>query len=112
MYAETKGAADKDPQLATRLAEVSLGVPMPEAGAYLFAHLVTGDVPEELIGPFLHHVARHIAADQVPSIYGFAEVFQVADPSLQLAVVQCARVKRVPVAANRSSAGVFATVSP
>ena len=31
---------------------------------------------------------------------------------LQLAVVQCARLKRVPSAASRSSAGVFTTGSP
>ncbi|MBL9125300.1 MAG: HEAT repeat domain-containing protein, partial [Planctomycetaceae bacterium] len=88
MYAKLADAANQDPKLAARLADVSLGVPTPEAGAYLLAHLVTGDVPRELIGPYLHHVSRHIAADQVPSIYAYAEVFQEADPTMQLSAVR------------------------
>lgn len=88
MYAELAEAAISDRQLAARLADVSLGVPTPEAGAYLLSHLVTGDVARDQIGPMLHHAARHVAAEQVPSIYGYAEVFQEADLPLQLAVVR------------------------
>ena len=88
MYAEVAGAEQTNPQLATRVADVSLGVPTHAAAAFLLTHLVTGDVPEALIGPYLHHVSRHIAPYQVPSIYAYAEVFQEADPSLQLACVR------------------------
>lgn len=87
-FARLAEATRADRVLAARLADVGLGAHTPDAAAYLLSHLVTGNVHDDQLEPLLHHAARYIAAEQVPSLYAYAELFQGAAAAQQLIVVR------------------------
>ncbi len=63
---------------AARIADVSLGVTTHEAAAYLLSHVITAAPPLGEVARLLEHATRYIDADQLPSIYAYAEIHQSA----------------------------------
>ncbi len=77
-----------DGDYADKIAEISEGIPTPRAAEYLLQYLTTTDVDEEGLERLLYHTARYISEDQVPSIYGYAEIHQNADVDIQQTVLE------------------------
>ncbi|MBI4600410.1 MAG: HEAT repeat domain-containing protein [Planctomycetes bacterium] len=66
------------------VAGVALGVPSPEAGAYLLRHARTRNPPAGRLAEILRHVARHVPEAEVGALAGFVLDRFAADMDLQL----------------------------
>jgi len=90
MYAEIDElVADDD--VASRIAELSIGVHSPESAAFVLRYLIDGEVNREQLGNMLHYAARYVSDDQWPSIFAYAEVYDGGDVDDQVTVLRAMR---------------------
>lgn len=73
---------------ADHIADVSEGIPTERSAQFLLQYLTTSGLEGRDLERLLYHAARYIAEDQVPSIYGYAEIHQSADVRTQQTVLE------------------------
>ncbi len=70
------------------IADVSLGVPSPEAAAYLLGYVKQARVDRDLLTRAVHHVARHGKPDVTKALLEFARGHHPDDLGLQVAILR------------------------
>jgi len=87
MYAAVRSMADEQPELASQLANVSLGVPNEASAEFLLARIAANPSLPGRDG-YLHHAARHLAASKLPKLIAFSGGWQQLGPLEQLGIVR------------------------
>lgn len=90
-WAEVQILSETDAKLAARIADVCPGLPTKESADFLLYYLTVHSDDRGRLGEYLHHVARHCAADRLPAAYKLTEQFRQGSDREQLVAVRAAQ---------------------
>jgi putative heme-binding domain-containing protein len=79
------------PELADRVAELSLGVRNEQSAEYLLGYLASHQVPDDQLGPYLHDTARYLAESKLADLASQLATYRDAPADRQRIVLAAAR---------------------